>query len=599
MRINIYTGEGVLQRNRTSPGGTVLDYIQLITDPTTDADAATKSYVDLKFDNLNVNTITTGALNASVLPAMTGDVISTEGTGVLNLTPVVNAGVYTNVVVNAKGLVTGNTPLQAADIPDMTWSVFTSEIPTTPAGYGIQDAISSAGGVINVNITLSGAPTLADHAATKAYTDTAAATGGGGGVAVGDVMLKMVNTTPAGFLKCNGAMVSKTTFANLYAVMIDALDNRTIIGSGKPWQQQYQINTDGDIGFTNSVAGTTLSTTTAMGEVVVTKNKVFIFGGTNGVNISTIQSAAIAEDGTIGAWSNLPLTLPSGMRNFQVAVTKNFLYVLSGVGAGNSTNFIYRSPIDGNGNLGAWQTDGVLPAGLSGHQVFLTASRMYLIGGSIDGGTTALNTVHMAVIGADGSLGSWTAGPVLPVNVQYTRLSVTKGRVYLMGGHTGSVVIPNLIYGVIDTNGVITSWIASSVLPISTALGHTFTTGEFVYYLGGSINNDLSGVSTNIFRAPVEVDGGIGAWIQMTGTCPVRSGHLISVRNRVHIFGGVNSAGTLLNTSLSYITTNPGAPNDMSFYYTDVIFSPGAAADFKLPDLSFTTTPHGEFYVKF
>ena len=598
MRINIYTGEGVLQLNRTSKGGTVLDYIQLITDPTTDTDAATKRYVDQKFSNLNTNTITSGTIGVTTLPVVSGDLISVAGTNQLSLRPVISAGSYTNVSVNNKGQVIGGGALLAANVPDLPWSVITTDKPTTPAGYGIQDAVSEAGGVINVNITLNGAPTVGTHAATKAYVDSTSLSGGGAGVATGDIVLKMVTTTPAGFLKCNCAMVSKTTFANLYAVMVDALDNRTIVGSGKPWQQQYQINTSGAMEFTFNSAGTTLSATTAMGEVIVTKNKAFIFGGTNGTNIATIQTASIAEDGTIGAWSNIALTLPSSMRNFQVAVTKDYVYILSGVGAGNSTNFIYRSPIDASGNLGAWQTDGTLPAGLSGHQVFVTASRMYVVGGSIDGGATALNTVYYSAIATNGSLGTWTAGPVLPINVQYTRLSVTKGRVYLMGGHTGSVVVPNLIYGTIDTSGVVTSWTPSSVLPVSVASGHTFTTNGFVYYLGGTVNNDLSGVSPNIFRAPVETDGSIGSWTLLTGTCPVRNGHLISVRNNVHIFGGYNAAGTILNSEQSYTVTNPGAPNDMSYYYTNVVFSPGSSTDFKLHDLSFTTVPNGEYYVK-
>jgi hypothetical protein len=337
----------------------------------------------------------------------------------------------------------------------------------------------------------------------------------------------------------------------------------------------------------------------AMGEVVVTKNKAFILGGSNGSNLNTIQRATIAEDGTLGVWSNLAMTLPSGMRNFQVAVTKDHLYVLAGTGAGNSTNFVYRTPIDANGDLGAWQTDGVLPVGLSGHQVFLTSTRMYILGGSINGGTTAVNTVYFAQINSNGSLGAWTAAPELPINVQHTRLAVTKGRVYLLGGHTGSVTLSNLIYATIDTNGILGAWIPTSVMPISIAMGQVLVTTKFVYYLGGTVNNDLSGVSTNIFRAPIEVDGGIGAWTLMTGSCPVKGGHLVSIRNRICVFGGMNAAGGFLNTSTRFFTSNQGGVNDLSYYYTEVVFSPNTALTFKLPNLSFDYAQAGSFFIKF
>lgn len=55
------------------------------------------------------------------------------------------AGTYGKVTVNAKGLVTAGTALVASDIPSLDWSKITSGKPTTLAGYGITDAVSSTG----------------------------------------------------------------------------------------------------------------------------------------------------------------------------------------------------------------------------------------------------------------------------------------------------------------------------------------------------------------------------------------------------------------------------------------------------------------------
>lgn len=599
MRVNIHTDEGILELKRSGRGGTLQDFLTLVQDPSIPAEAATKRYVDNLFSGLSVNSITSGTLDVAQLPALSGDVVSGAGTGVVNLTPVVSAGTYVAPVVNAKGQVTGGGQLSAAQLPELDWSVVSQGHPTDLVGYGIKDAISDAGGSISVNIKLNAAPTQPTHAATKQYADTAALSSGGGGVDIGTVMLKIVNSSVDGYLQCNGALVNKATYIDLFNVLEDAYDTRVVSGAGKPWQQQYNINASNNISFSYPSAGTTLATATGFGEVAVTKNRVYVLGGFNASNTNVIQTASIGEDGEIGAWSNAALTLPSGMKHFQVVVTRNYLYLLSGTGSGNSTNFIYRAQIDASGNLGSWQTDGNLPAGLSGHQVFVTSSRLYVIGGSVDGGVTTVKTVHHCEVKNDGSLGTWTVGPELPVAMQHTRLAVTKGRVYLLGGHTGTAVISNMFYGVIDGQGVITSWVPTGVMPNSLALGQVVVTNAYVYYAGGTVNNDLSGCTTNILRASVELDGSIGNWSLMSGACALKGGHVVSIRNRVSVLGGVNASGSYLNTTLHFTCQNAGAPNDYSFYYNNVVFSPGDATEFRLPDLSDFGNAEARYYIKY
>lgn len=599
MRMNVYSDKGVLERPRSGSGGTLTDFLLLITDPVIGPDAATKRYVDEKFQSLSIADITSGVIDVAQMPQVLGDATSEPGSNQVSLRTIMSPGALVKPQVNFKGLVVGSIGLDSSDIPNLSWSMVETGHPTTLSGYGIGDAISTSGGSLNVNLTLSGAPTIGSHAATKAYVDTASTSSGGGGVDVGDIMLKAVLATPAGYLQCNGATVNKVTYAALYAVMGDSYDSRIVTGAGKPWQQQYNININNQINFNSVTAGPILSSATAFGEVVVTKNRVYMLGGSNGTNINTIQTAAIASDGTIGVWSASVISLPSGMKNFQVAVTKNYLYLFSSIGSGNNSNSIYRSPIDSSGVLGNWQSDGTLPSGVSGHQVFATSSRLYIVGGSTDGGSTAVSTVHYATINGDGTLDSWTAGPSLPMSVQHARLAVTKGRVYLIGGHTGSVVLSNLVYGTIDATGVVTGWTSSITLPTSSALGHSLVTEKHVYYIGGTNNNDLTGTSSNIYRSPIQSDGSLGSWELMSGSCSVKGGNIISIRNRIVVLGGLNSAGVYLNTVTNYVTSNEGAPNDFSVYYTSAVFSNSASAEFKLPDLTFTFSPDSKYYIKY
>ena len=601
MRINVYTNKGVLERARNIPGGTITGYLQLVTDPLTETDAATKRYADDRFSQIGISDITEGVFNEATMPSMGGDVVSSPGTNIINLAPIVSAGDYVNPTINTKGLVTGGTPLVGSAMPELDWSVVQYGHPTDTLGYGIMDAVSVTGGRVNVNITLSGHPTDPEHAATKYYVDTASLSGGSAGLNVGDIILKYNAGTPAGFLQCNGAMVSKTTYANLYAVLTVDYDDRIMMGAGKPWQQQYGFNPNAHYSFNSPVARSNLANTTANAQIAVTKNKIFVLGGAigSGVLSNAIQSATLDANGNIGTWSNIALTLPSGMSNFQVVVARNYLYLLAGVSAGNANNFIYRTPIDSLGNLGNWQTAGVLPQGVSGHQVVVTTTRMYVIGGSIDGGITTIDKVYYADIAADGSLGSWTAGPALPFGMQHTRVAVTKGRVYLLGGHTGSTVVPNLIYGVVDSTGAITSWTASTVLPSSVAQGGVVVTDSYVYYIGGTTSGNLSGATGSIYRAAIQADSSIGTWELLSGSFAVKGSSLVFLPGGITAIGGIDSNGTYLNTVTQFINNTVNVSGDLSFYYSDDVLVGSAATEFRLPDLPVDPSTNMKHYIKY
>lgn len=92
-----------------------------VADPVNPQDASTKNY------SSNASNLSSGTLNVLRLPALTGDVTSSAGSGALTLANSgVTAGSYFLTTVNAKGLTTGGSN------------------PTTLSGFGITDAINSS-----------------------------------------------------------------------------------------------------------------------------------------------------------------------------------------------------------------------------------------------------------------------------------------------------------------------------------------------------------------------------------------------------------------------------------------------------------------------
>ena len=131
-------------------------------------------------------------------------------------------------------------------------------------------------------------------------------------------------------------------------------------------------------------------------QAIVTKNRVYLLGGyTNGFVSSTVYTAPINLDGTLGAWTT-STSLPSAVTYSQAIVTKNRVYLLGGIITSSYSSTVYTAPINLDGTLGAWTTSTSLPSNLAVSQAIVTKNRVYLLGGVINGGYSS--TVYTAPI---------------------------------------------------------------------------------------------------------------------------------------------------------------------------------------------------------
>lgn len=591
MRVNMGR-EGRNSSSLSANGGSMLGALILANSPSQPLEAATKYYVDTTFANLNANNVLDGTLPISSLPGFTGDASSSQGTNVITLSNLgITPGSYAKVIVDIKGRVTGNDILSDSDIPIVSWNKIQNK-PNTVEGYEISDALTVSGGTLTGNLSV-GSPISPLSAANKGYVDGALSNTSS---AIGDIIRKSFSTTPAGFLRCNGGLVDKTTYADLYSVIGDNFAANTLIGSGRPWEQQYEINNTQGNDINTWVAGTALPGVLTESAVVVTKNRVYLLGGNNGTaSVSTVYTAPITGDGTLGTWTT-GTGLPAVVGLAKTIVIKNYVYLIGGYVAGTSAvAAVRRAPINSDGTLGAWVSSTSLPSQLMATCVFATKTKVFVLGGS--NFTTPQSLVYSASINSDGTLGSWNTETSLPSILVYSSVVVTKNRVYLVGGRVSGAYTSNVYTAPINIDGTIGSWSSAASLPGAIGASQVVTTKNRVYVLGG--NDAVGNVVSTVYTAPINTDGTLGTWA--TGTSlpgPASISQAIVTSSKVYLLGRYTGSA---HTGGVYVGIFYGGLSSYSDYYdgTIVTLNQSDTTKFALPDFSLREKNDINIYIKY
>ena len=439
-------------------------------------------------------------------------------------------------------------------------------------------------------MTITSTPTLPLHAVNKAYVSELIASKPSF-AKVGTVIGYPAKTTPEGFLRTNGGLLDKVTYSALYAVVGDRhTEGNTIYGNGKPWVNQYNLNSLQSATFSWSTSGT-IPATLYRAAGAITKDRAFIFGGHNGsAAVATVYTATIGADGTLGTWSTTT-ALPVALYQHQVIVTKNYVYILGGqTTSGAASSATYMAPINSNGTLGGWQTGTALPGPVMASQAFVTRNRVYLIGG--DSGAGTLSTVYTATIDTNGLIGTWSAVGNIPTQLSASQVIVTKNRVYLLGGD--NTASRSAVYTApIDADGVLGTWSAATSLPAAVHGAVAYTTKTKVYLIGG--RNGSTSLST-VYTAPINSDGTLGTW--STGTAlPAAIDYpvLVASKNKLYLLGGRTGTTALNNARIASIS---GGMSDYSPYYDGSVI--GVEGDkFRLPDYTAKESINEYYYIRY
>ena len=437
----------------------------------------------------------------------------------------------------------------------------------------INAKVSKSGDTMAGPLTLYSDPINNEDLATKSYVDSK--TGTASPFNTGDLVIYPSSTTPTGFLKCNGAEISKTTYSNLYTtigekytVRAPSLVGNAIAGAGQPWVQQYAINTTNSATTGSWSTANTLPSVVYDGVSLVTSNYAYLLGGqsSSSTYLNTIYQATVNDNGDLGNWNTYSVSLPSAMSRFQVVATKSFLYVIGGYN-GSSLATVYKAPLSIDGSIGSFSATTSLPVGLCYHNAFITNGRIYVLGGWT---TASVNTIYYATINSDGTLSSWTSAGTLPVAISQGRIAITNGYVYYLGGYT-TAAVNSVYYAPINADGSLGSWTTGTALPATRSLHQVYVTKNYVFLFGG---NGLSSVHC----APINTNGTLGSWVTATALpANLANSQLIATSNYIYLLGG-NAINTIYRTSFN------GGLND----YKNYLLSPTTADStlFNLPNFS-------------
>ena len=593
MKIKLFTNSGNFERNIVLEGFDMTGHLTLSRNPMTAHEAATKRYVDNFPYNLSVENIVGGpVLVERLAQGIDGDITMYNDSQTV-LKAVVASGSYSQVTVNSKGqIVAGVAPSNDNAVPTLQFTEVKQK-PTTLSGY-VTDAsgyIRNTSDAVNQpltgSLTLSRTPTTDTEAANYGYLTNKIATMDKG-APIGELAIKPNTSTHPTYLRANGAILDKATYAALCAVIGDTFNNDGGVGyMGQPWRQQYAFNTQQSTDITGWTTGTSLPTTVAYSQAIVTKNRLYLLGG---VDSSAVYTAPINADGTLGPWTT-GTSLPATVYYSQAIVTSNRVYLLGGIVNGVHSSTVYTAPINADGTLGPWTTGPSLPAAVYYSQAVVTKNRVYLLGGYVNGSTSATAAVYTAPINADGTLGTWTTGTSLPDTVYGSQAIVTQNRVYLLGGIVNSSPSATVYTAPINADGTLGAWTTGTSLPATVDRSQAIVTSNRVYLLGGIVNGSSS---STVYTAPINADGTLGPWT--TGTslpATVDRSQAIVTSNRVYLLGGIVNGSS---SSTVYTAPFSGGTNDyLTLIANNTVDS---TTQFKLPDLSANNDGIYEYYIK-
>jgi hypothetical protein len=175
-------------------------------------------------------------------------------------------------------------------------------------------------------------------------------------------------------------------------------------------------------------------------------NWVYVLGGhkrdspaSSGDYIQQIERAAVATDGTLGPFSEVPQLLDIGRAHARVVVSGDHVYIVGGASAHQTfTSSIAHATLSANGDLVSSFTpysSSTLAVARGRFAAIVTPDRAVIVGGQVAGATAdSSDAVESGALNGSGVLGAMTSAATLPTARTAPVGLELDGTLWLFGG---------------------------------------------------------------------------------------------------------------------------------------------------------------------
>jgi len=271
-------------------------------------------------------------------------------------------------------------------------------------------------------------------------------------------------------------------------------------------------------------------------------NLIYLVGGADGSSnpSPSVFYSIVGATGQPGPWfSENPLPTPRAFHGLAVATPYNslvdtnvagYLYVIGGENAGRVAASVYFAAVDKDRTIDPWALESALPVPLRNMGVAIFRSWLYVTGGAtID--SLPMREVYRSHINSDGTLDAWEAQPSLPYPLAYAPLVQFGGTLYVLGGDSGAVApgvntltqsrLKNVLSNQIDIRtGALknASWTFNTNELIKDVAKHSVVVAGGTILVSGGIYQGASSSSTEHQYASINPDGTISSFNGATGS---------------------------------------------------------------------------------
>lgn len=300
---------------------------------------------------------------------------------------------------------------------------------------------------------------------------------------------------------------------------------------------------------------TALSTARTGHTMALIGNWTYMIGGRNTGNpTATVERANINADGALSAFADLSVSTVQSREHSAITAIRDSIYV---IGRSGSATTIERAILSPDGSATVFRTVAGISTvmGRSSHTLALAGNYLYAIGGDL-----APSSIERAVVNLDGSLGSFTTVPITLNEARSGHVSIILNNfLYVISGlgavnHTRLTSVERAVLGPDGTLGTFTT-ISGVALNTGRNYASVVVTDRYLYIIGGL--DDVNLGTANVERAAIGPDGSLGQFSVVGPLFKARGAHTNTVvGNTLYVVGGLAAAGQVTSVERAIINAD-------------------------------------------